>query len=66
MILSPDTHYPSRRTYVLKLSSDALPDAPAGRLENLVTGRRREFKSADELLAFIAADLGEFEPPEGP
>ena len=42
---------------VLKLRGDATPGALAGRLENLVTGRQREFASADELLESIASDL---------
>jgi len=35
------------------------PDALAGRLENLVTGRQREFASGRELLESIARDLEE-------
>jgi len=49
--------YPSRRTYVLKVRGDALPDALAGRLENLVTGQQLEFASGRELLEAIAAEL---------
>jgi len=58
MTLNPESKYPSRRTYVVKLRSDAQPDALAGRLENLVTGEQREFGSGDELLDSIADDLG--------
>jgi hypothetical protein len=58
MTLNPESKYPSRRTYVLKVRSDAKPDALAGRLENLVTGQQREFGSGDELLNSIADDLG--------
>jgi hypothetical protein len=42
---------------VLKLRSDAIPDALAGRIENLVTGQQREFASGRELLDSIASDL---------
>ena len=57
MTLNPESKYPSRRAYVLKLRADATAEALAGRIENLVTGRQREFASAFELLAFIASDL---------
>jgi hypothetical protein len=59
MVLNPESKYPNRRAYVLKLRADAVPTALAGRLENLVTGRQRDFASADELLASIAAELAE-------
>ena len=57
MNLNPESKYPSRRSYVLKLRGDATPEALTGRIENLVTGRLREFASADELLQSIASDL---------
>ena len=57
MTLNPESKYPSRRAYVLKLRGDATPDALAGRLENLVTGRQREFGSARELLEGLLRDL---------
>jgi hypothetical protein len=57
MTLKSESTYPSRRTYVLKLRSDAGPDALAGRLENLVTGGQREFVSGQALLESIASDL---------
>ena len=57
MSLSHESKYPSRRTYVLKLRSDAKPDALAGRLENIVTGRQHAFESAHELLASITNEL---------
>jgi hypothetical protein len=47
----------SRRTYVVKLRSDATPDALVGCLENLVTGRQGEFTSAHELLRLIVGDV---------
>lgn len=57
MSLNSTSKYPNRRAYVLKLRSDAKPGALAGRLENLVTGRQREFGSGTELLDSIASDL---------
>lgn len=57
MTLSTKSKYPNQRTYVLKFRSDAKPDALAGRLENLVTGRQREFTCGQELLDAIAGDL---------
>jgi hypothetical protein len=57
MKLNPESKYPNRRAYVLKLRGDATSGALAGRLENLVTGRQREFGSAQELLAWLAGDL---------
>ncbi|OHC26703.1 MAG: hypothetical protein A3J25_17925 [Pseudomonadales bacterium RIFCSPLOWO2_02_FULL_63_210] len=57
MILNPESKYPSRRSYVLKLRGDATPGGLVGRLENLVTGRQREFSSAEELAVSLAADL---------
>jgi hypothetical protein len=65
MPLKPEPKYPTRRAYVLKVRSDAKPDALAGRLENLVTGRQLEFASGDELLDSIASDL-EATGAEGP
>ena len=57
MVLNPESKYPNRRAFVLKLRGDATPEALAGRLENLVTGQQREFASAHELLESIAFDL---------
>ena len=57
MTLNPESKYPSRRAYVVKVRSDAKPGALAGRLENLVTGQSREFASGRELLDSIASDL---------
>jgi hypothetical protein len=66
-MLNPQSKYPNRRAYVLKLRGDAAPGALAGRLENLVTGRQREFATAGELLESIASDLesGAAEHQEG-
>jgi hypothetical protein len=57
MTLNRESKYPSRRTYVLKVRSDAKPDALVGRLENMVTGQQREFASGQELVESIATDL---------
>lgn len=57
MTLNPESKYPNRRAYVLKLRGDATPGALTGRLENLVSGCQREFASADELLQSLAGDL---------
>jgi hypothetical protein len=57
MVLNPESKYPNRRAYVVKLRGDATSAALAGRIENLVTGRQHEFSSAEELLASIASDL---------
>jgi hypothetical protein len=57
MTLNPESKYPSRRAYVVKVRSDANAGALAGRLENLVTGQSREFTSGRELLDSIASDL---------
>jgi hypothetical protein len=59
MTLSDDPEYPSRRTYVVKVRSDATADALVGRLESLVDGRRHEFTSAHDLVRLIAAELRE-------
>jgi len=67
MPLNPETKFPSRRAYVLKMRGDARPGALAGRLENLVSGRQLEFASGRELLDAIAAELeaGGKEPAKG-
>jgi len=57
MVLNHESKYPNRRAYVLKLRGDAMPDALAGRIENLVTGEQCEFASAEELLLSLARDL---------
>ena len=57
MTLNAESLYPSRRAYVLKLRRDARPDALAGRIENLVTGRKQDFASAQELLESLVREL---------
>ena len=65
MTFNTDSKYPTRRAYVVKVRGDSKPQALAGRLENLVTGRQREFASGSELLESIASDL-EAPPHERP
>jgi hypothetical protein len=57
MPAQPESKFPNRLAYVLKLRSDARRDAIAGRLENLVTGQRLEFESGRELLDAIAREI---------
>lgn len=57
MTLNPETKYPSRRAYVLKLRADATGTSLVGRLENVVTGRQHDFASAGELLKALASEL---------
>ena len=61
--LKPEPKYPSRRSYVVKVRSDASGDALAGSVENLVTGQQREFESGGELLDSIARDIETDVPP---
>lgn len=57
MILRTDSKYPIDRAYVVKLSCDATPDELCGRLENLVSGKHREFTSAQQLFQLMNCDL---------
>ena len=57
MPFKPESKFPMRRAYVVKVRRDAKPNALAGRLENLVTGSQCEFASGGELLEWIASDL---------
>jgi hypothetical protein len=57
MALNPETKFPSRRTYVLKVRGDATPGAIAGRLENVMSGRQHDFASVTELAEALASDL---------
>lgn len=59
MSLKSDSKYPNRRAYVVKLRGDAVPDALAGRIENLVTGRQADFTSGGDLLDCFSRDLVE-------
>ena len=57
MTLNPQSKYPTRRAYVVKVRADAQPDVLSGRLENFGTGRQHDFASGQELLDSIASDL---------
>ena len=57
MTFQPETKFPNRLAYVLKLRGDATRDAIVGRLENLVTGQRVEFGSGRELLDAVAREM---------
>lgn len=59
MSLKPESKYPNRRAYVLKLRSDSRPELLSGRMENLVTGKQTSFENGQELLDSIARDLNE-------
>jgi hypothetical protein len=63
MTLNPESKYPRRRAYVLKVRSDAKPDALPGRFENLVTGQQREFASGQGLPESIRGARGYGVPP---
>jgi hypothetical protein len=57
MVAHPDSKFPNRLAFVLKLRGDATPDALTGRLENVVTARRVDFTSARELLDAVADEI---------
>ena len=67
MSLKPESKYPSRRAFVLKLRCDARPEDLTGRLENLVSGKQTEFASGGELIDALARELeaSAGEPPQG-
>jgi hypothetical protein len=58
MVLDPRSSFPSTRSYVLKLHRDAEPAKGrlTGHLENMSSGRRFEFCTAEQLLACLADD----------
>ena len=64
MVMSSDSKFPNRRAYVVKLRSDATPDALRGRVENLLTCEQHEFTSAHELIELIRADLASGSTPD--
>ena len=69
MKLNPESKFPTRRAYVVKVRADASHDAISGRLENFVTGQQRDFASGQELLESIASDLlaaSSPRPPDSP
>lgn len=62
--MNSDSKYPNRRAYVVKLRSDATPDALRGRVENLLLCEQHEFESALELVELIRADLASGPTPD--
>ena len=56
-MLNPETKYPSRRAYVVKLRGDATSGMLCGRLENIVTGTQCDFASGRELLESIGREI---------
>jgi len=51
--------YPLTRAFVVKLHAEAEPrhGGLCGRVEHVASGRRGEFRSADQLLAWLAGAL---------
>ena len=64
MALNSDSKYPNRRAYVVKIRSDATPDALRGRVENLLTCEQHEFASSLELVELIETDLASDSTPD--
>jgi hypothetical protein len=64
MTLNPQVNYPSIRAYLLKLHRDAAPAEGRifGRLENLSSGKQFDFRSAEELLAWLAREVVPLQP----
>jgi hypothetical protein len=58
---SRDPEFRISCTYVLRLRGDNDPETGrwSGQLEHVVSGRRRNFRSVEEMLAALAADLGQ-------
>lgn len=56
-MLNARSSFPSTRCYVLKLHRDASPGQGRlmGRLEHIASGEHVDFRSGDELLAWLAA-----------
>ena len=52
MTFNPESKYPTRRAYVVKVRANARPDVLSGRLENLVTGHQRDFASGQASVLF--------------
>jgi hypothetical protein len=57
MVLSERSKYPSRRTYVVKLRGDVAPQALAGVVENVVTGKQYGFASAEQLVDVFQSEV---------
>ena len=64
-VMSSDSKFPNRRAYVVKVRSDATPDAMCGRVENLLTCEQHEFTSSLELVELIRDDLASGSTPDG-
>jgi len=66
MTLGESAVHPGHRSYVVKLHRDAHAAAGAlrGRIENLATGRRRDFEDAQGLLEALLADLAQPDPQD--
>ena len=58
MVLANQPTYPQSRAYVLKLHCDAAPAEGqlSGFIENIATGKRFVFSSAEELIATLVRD----------
>ena len=58
MTLNSQSNYPSTRCYVLKLHRDADPENGEifGRVESLYSAARVDFRSGEELLAWLVQD----------
>jgi hypothetical protein len=58
MVLANQPTYPQSRAYVLKLHCDAAPaeGQVSGLIENIATGKRFVFSSAEELIATLVRD----------
>ncbi len=67
MVLNPHTTYPQSMTYVLKLHHDSVPreGRVIGRLEHVASGHQSQFSSAEELIACLARDPGQFSEEAG-
>ena len=57
MAFNSESLYRNRRTYVVKMRSDAGTGKFAGRFENVLTGREHEFSSGLEFVELMTADL---------
>ncbi len=57
MNLRSDPKFPIYRMYVVKLNSDATPDALYGRVENLMSGKQLDFTSPSELCRLLKREL---------
>jgi len=64
MPLKTEPEFTGRRTYLVKVHSQAKRGDLTGRIENFVTGRQHEFASSDELVAAIFNDLDSNDGPE--